>query len=311
MSLHSNRLIIQLAVLGSIAVALASCKQRKRWGVAYFEIEATPLEFPITEYKLKHPVAINSFKFSARRVERATVDEPNATPPPQRLAIVYSLGAKAGDGDNCTGFFISKRDFLTARHCVPKEAKDQEIEEIDVDLGTLGTQKAKCSRSPGPDTWQDWAICSFAIDLDLGDTFALTKCAPKPNTKIVIMGFCELAESGTSSSTIKPAKVPNAGVLEALAPEEGFLPATPPKGRTSACPLDSGGPAFIPEQLTQLGDQYTPSGKIRVFGIISAIGRCPPGQSGRTCIAPTTDQSFLSFLNDHKAGTATVLECDE
>ncbi len=300
---------VRLTALVLIAAALAGCKHKQRWEVVYFEIEAVPIEVPIADYKLKHPVDIEDFTFSAKRVERETVGEPNAAPLPQRLALVRSLGPTANPGDDCTGFFVSKRDFLTARHCVPKSPAPPEI---DVDLGKqVGTKRAKCSRFPSPETWKDWAICTLGEDIDLGDTFALTRCAPRPATKVVITGFCELIEQqGAGPRPVSAASAANSGVLEILERQGGFLPARPELGQgTSACPLDSGGPAFIPERLTRLGNHYTPSGSVRVFGIISGIGKCPEGEAKRTCIAPTTDESFVSFLRE-KTGLM-IRECSE
>jgi len=298
---------MRFVVLAVIVAALAGCKHRKHWGTKYFEIHATPLDFPVTEYKLKHP-DIGSFDYIAQ------VKDPDAILPSQRLAIVYVLGDGGSVDDNCTGFFVSKRDFLTAGHCVKDSSPNPSV---DVDLGAkLGTRTAKCSVFPAPPSVksQDWAICSFGEDLDLGETFALTKCAPKPNDQVVITGFCQVnQQAGVSAESITPAKTPNAGVLEMLAPEQGFLPGQPLPGRsTSGCPLDSGGPAFLPEQLTRRSDNfYVLSGKTRVFGVVADIGICPPGQNNRTCIAPTTDPSFLSFLNDHKTGAVDILDCSE
>ena len=312
MNLLFNNLTLRLMALALIVTAIAGCNPKRKWEIAYFEIEAKPIKIPIAEYDLRHPVD-GSFKFGFRRVIK--VNPPNATPP-QKLAVVYSEGSKDGEAGDCTGFFISKRDFLTARHCVPLPEKDSEAAEISVSFGQAGNKPARCFRSgqpPGAEDWKDWAICSFGEDLNPGDSFTLTTCPPKPQTKVMIMGFCELIrQEGTPYYTYVRAATPNAGVLEALSPVGGFLPAQPLDGETTkACPLDSGGPAFIPESLTKVGNLYTPSGSIRVFGIISGPGKCPEGERQRTCIAPTTDTNFLAFLEQKKAGTITLLGCDQ
>jgi hypothetical protein len=219
----------------------------------------------------------------------------------QKIPLLWSHGSNGGQGDDCTGFFVSKKDFLTARHCVPRNPETK----ITIDLGDdRGNIKGKCVRFPGErDDAKDWAICNLEDNLAEGE-FPLARCAPKPDTLAVIMGFCQVEEleKGEEIEIIL-----NAGVVQLMEAEGGFLPAK--LVAISGCPINSGGVAFVSNLEEPSKGFFISSGAVSVVGVISSIGVCPESEPMRTCIAPVGNSEFLDFLDEHRTEAVTVVDC--
>lgn len=188
------------------------------------------------------------------------------------LPVVLTTRNSPESDDDCTGFFVTEKGFLTAGHCLGTDTtvylNPKGINAPGMNNFTM--RSATCRVLEDNTSGIDWAICNLDGSAYVSGPFLkLAKCESLPK-KVRVFG---LAGGTLQKSNFKTGSVSKFLQLTGVTPGDNIRPG------------DSGAPA------TRIGASGS---TIDVVGIVSEIGSC----SAPACVSLTITKSFEAFVKN-------------
>lgn len=204
------------------------------------------------------------------------------------VALILTSNSGSGEGQECTGVFISQTSVLTAAHCFsgrPNEAL----------VATAGYSGSPTQYVIHPlydgsvDSPFDLAIIKMDTPLSSGPVPLLLSKNPEAGEEAVVYGYGKDEHGAEAIARIRAGEVPLKATSTTFVGYDQGTAAIISTGEGSTCSGDSGGPVLVKNDAGQFG----------IIGVTRAGPRGCSAETGRpSFLSSTQSKGALDFINN-------------